>query len=363
MSEGIVLRIALRKLLIGTAILVAVPVLVELGFRALESPLGVDREALRYTRAFVCAGDTGWYEPHPYCVFTKRINAFGFNDVEWEPARTEGLARILCMGGSTTEGGNAQGRTGAYPYLLEQTLERRCGRDFEVLNAGMSYWTSAELLTAWFLLLQDLRPDVLVLSSGINDCEPRAWPGFRADYRHFRHPLRTPDFGTLQRFLTRWSDLFAWVQRKANLIEIVELTRFPLVGSSEFQRTGKLDPATARSFRRNIESIGDSAQAHGARILLMTEPLQPPSAESRHEHGHYFAGVAEHNEILRELAREKGWLLADAARMDELDEERRRALFLTLAHVTPEGNQMKADYIVEALARDWPAQLGDCAGR
>jgi len=352
-----------KKLLVLLGGSIFAPLLLELGFRMLESTLGVDEKGLESTRALICDGNLGKYAPHPYTSFVRTNNSFGFIDPEWKVERTSGVPRILCMGGSTTEGGNSRGRVGAYPYLLEQGLEKRCGRDFEVFNAGMSFWTSAELLVAWFLILQDLQPDVLVIHSGINDCAPRVWPGYRPDYRHYRRSLCPPCFSPQRRFLTRWSDLYAWLQLSSNTVDIAELASYPLRGPTEFARTGKLDPATAHSFRRNIESICDSAQAHGVRVLLMTVPLQPETEETLRTSGHYFAGVAEHNVILRELAREKGWLLADAARIDELDRERRTSLFVSIAHVTPEGNQMKADYILGALAEDWPPQLGSYPGR
>src|SRR5262245_12728648 len=160
-----------KKLLVGLGTLLFTPILLELGFRALESPLEVDQQRLQNARAFVCDGDLGWFREHPYFVFCKHVNAFGFNDVEWKWEHTPGVPRILCMRGSPTEGGNPAGRVGSYPFFLEQGLEQRYGRNFEVYNAGISYWTSAELLTAWFLLLQDLRPDLLVINSGVNDCE------------------------------------------------------------------------------------------------------------------------------------------------------------------------------------------------
>lgn len=352
-----------KKLFVGLGSLLLAPIVLELGFRALESPLGIDKQRLAHMRGYVCDGDLGWYQPHPYCVFTKKVNSYGFNDVEWNVERTPGVPRIVCIGGSTTEGGNSSGRTGAFPYMVEQALEKRCGHDFEVLNAGMSYWNSAELLTSWFLLLQDFHPDLLVIEAGINDCEPRAWPGFLPDYRHFRRPLRTPSFSLERVLLTRWSDLFTWVQSRANVVDIAEVTRFPLTGPTEYQRTGEMDLSTARSFRRNIEAIGENATAHGVRVMLMTCPLQPPTEETLRQAGHYFVGVPQHNEILRELAGEHGWMLADAAKIDELDHDRRASLFVSIAHVIPEGNQLKAGYILGALANDWPPELGDCAGR
>jgi hypothetical protein len=91
-------------------------------------------------------------------------------------ARTSGVPRVACLGGSTTEGGNPQGRGGSYPPLLEVALEERTGRDFEVLNAGISSWTTNEMLVAWFLTIQDFQPDLVVL----HEASAGAVPGGRA---------------------------------------------------------------------------------------------------------------------------------------------------------------------------------------
>jgi len=64
-----------------------------------------------------------------------------------------------------------------------------------------------------------------------------------------------------------------------------------------------------------------------------------------------------------QLARDHGWMLADAARIDELDQDRCMRLFISIAQLIPEGNQLKADHVVDALAKDWPPALGECTGR
>jgi len=73
----------------------------------------------------------------------------------------------------------------------------------------------------------------------------------------------------------------------------------------------------------------------------------------------YRAGITQHNEILRELAAEKGWLLADAAQFDTQDLDLRMSVFRDLVHLLPPGNQAKAAVVRNALLANWPSELGE----
>jgi hypothetical protein len=99
-------------------------------------------------------------------------------------------------------------------------------------------------------------------------------------------------------------------------------------------------------------SIGSSAVAAGGSMLLATLPVQPwsegtPRFESSRN------GIAEQNEVFRQLAREQGWMLADLERQTESHPEFAKAHFLDLVHVDPEGNLQKAQAIAEVLVREW----------
>src|SRR5262249_30655228 len=154
------------KLWISLAILVLPPAAGELWARLSIDP--AERATLERFRAYLRTGAVSQFAPRAYTNYQYRpgaqgINSFGFSDVEWKRERTPGVPRLVCLGSATTESGNGEGRIGSYPRQLELELERRTGRNFEVFNAGIASWTSAEELVSWFLALQDLRPDVLVL--------------------------------------------------------------------------------------------------------------------------------------------------------------------------------------------------------
>ncbi len=325
----------------------------ELGFRAL-APKGT-RAGLERFRNYLLTGVMRGFEARAYTNFQRRSpnsNSFGFLDHPWTRARTAGVPRIVCLGGSTTESGNELSSDGAYPRLLERTLEQRTGRDVEVLNAGISGWTSAEMLVAWFLILQDFAPDVVVLHEGVNDVLPRFLADFQPDYSHWRRPIQTQATRGLERWLVRWSSLYVYLRfRGGGAPDILEASTDSSGPKEPLVAEGKLPHETSLVFRRNIASLARAGQADGRQVVLMTLPTSP-SAEVA-ESWRY--GIEENNQHLRELCAEHGFLLVDAAQAfrahAELDEQ-----FLDLVHLQVAGNQFKAELVAAALS-DWLAGL------
>jgi lysophospholipase L1-like esterase len=349
-------------------LLVALALLVELAYRLLAGPLGVDRARIADYRHYLLAGALRNYESRAYTVFQRprgqeSWNSLGFSDREWSTQKIPGVPRILCLGGSTTESGNSDALQGSYPYLLERALENSTGRDFEVLNAGISGWTSAEMLVSWFLTLQDFAPDLLVIHEGVNDLHPRFRADFRSDYAHWRTPMRCRSSGLLERFLASWSELYLGLRlARADVPDILDVTSTPEGKFDPLVKEKRLDPATAGAFRRNIASIAASARGIGAEVALMTMPLDPGPRTPNLPLWQY--GVREHDQHLRKLAAAHGYLLVDAAeafaQRPQLDRE-----FLDLVHLTPRGNQAKALLLVQVLLERWvptlPAQSAESA--
>jgi hypothetical protein len=320
----------------------------EFAYRRLSPMDAGERAALENLRSLV-DGKPGRYEPRAYTSYglTPRrgnTNTLGFHGPEWTLEPAPGVTRIMCLGGSTTEGGNAEGTVGSYPHLLEEGLERRFGRDFEVMNCGVSGWTSAETMVTWFLLLQDYNPDFVIVHHVVNDAMPRDAPGFRADYGHWRTAFRPPHFNPAERLLIHASDFYAR-RRLRDAPDTIELSTRRLPGKSAFEEHGMLPAESALPYRRNLLSLGRSVEAHGARFCLMTMPAKPPlQAKSM------YYGLVEHNRIMRELARENGWILIDAAeRLPGYPGYSAEAFFLDIVHMTSQGNRAKATLAGAAL--------------
>jgi lysophospholipase L1-like esterase len=343
--------------LAAVAALAVAGVLAEFAYRAVR-PL--DRGEAQQLESFRLAvrGEDAVYRALPHTSYglnpaVDTVNDAGFRGPEWTVARTPGVPRILCLGASTTEGGNGAGYEGSYPRMLELALEEELGGDVEVLNAGVSGWTSAESLVAWFLTLQDYRPDVVVIHHAVNDVMPRNTPGFVPNYTHWRTPLRPPDYNVLQRLLVRYSNLYARRCMQRGDGALIALCAVPDVGPFPFRENDGSFPAeTAEPFARNVRSIGRSAESQGAAVCLMTMPCRPPGGTN--DFASFRVGMEEHNQILRRLCQENGWLLADAAssfpQSPDLDSEEP---FLDLVHLRPVGNDAKAKLVAAALLAGW----------
>jgi hypothetical protein len=108
-----------------------------------------------------------------------QTNGQGFRDTrEYDYAKRPGVLRVIALGDSHTQGFECrQERT--YSEVLERTLER-AGVEAEVMNTGVSGFSTAEELA--FLEAEGVRyqPDVIVLGFFANDLEDNLKAGLYA---------------------------------------------------------------------------------------------------------------------------------------------------------------------------------------
>ncbi len=128
-------------------------------FRLPEPPLGPEISSeipsVRYKRNWRPQGLFSTYNNH------------GFRDDDVVLPKPEGLYRIVCIGGSTTEEGNSNEQT--YPNIMERKLQERFGKQrVEVINCGISGITSYNERRRMEDYLA-LDPDLIVYYNGIND--------------------------------------------------------------------------------------------------------------------------------------------------------------------------------------------------
>ncbi len=327
-------------LLIGTA---------ELMIRIWPSLLGTTAEQLESARLTVVRGESPAFGPSPHTVFRlrpgARNNSQGFVGREFEVAKPEGVLRIACLGGSTTQGGNPQGPRASYPFYLERLLQAQ-GQAVEVYNYGVSNWTTAETLVNYVLNVQDTQPDIVIVHHAINDVSPRIFPGFRSDYAHYRVPYHRLEIPWLERALLRVSDLYLALRLPEYTgLDITAHTVAP-VGPGGYQGGDRPPAGTEVTFRRNLETIGLHVTLHGGRFVLMTMPTDPDQSE---RWPNFANGVLEHNEIMRELCREHGFGLIDMAAQAAEHPDIAARHFRDIVHVTPKGNEAKAKLAAKTL--------------
>jgi lysophospholipase L1-like esterase len=109
------------------------------------------------------------------------------SDYHFESPRDTNSIRVLCLGGSTT--------IYEYPIFLQQYFnDKKTKKKYEVLNAGMSWYTSKHSLINYAAYCRKFEPDVVVVMHAINDLyrsfsPPRFSIGkYESDYSHFYGP-------------------------------------------------------------------------------------------------------------------------------------------------------------------------------
>lgn len=139
--------------------------------------------------------------------------------------------RVACIGDSVTKGYGLKDSTTSYPYLLQQML----GAEYEVRNFGYSGATLLRKGHNPYVKTQAYQeaiafvPDIIIISLGLNDTDPRNWPNysneFTGDYSDLIHDFKkvnpavevyictlTPIFSGHPRFLSGTRDWFDEIQ-------------------------------------------------------------------------------------------------------------------------------------------------------
>ena len=191
-----------------------------------------------------------------------------------------GNRRVLCLGDSNTYGLYLEDRAKAYPQQLELLWNTVMPTNrIEVLNLGYPGTNSSRLRRDLPHMLEVLRPDVVVVLVGANDC----WTA--------PVPIGEPQglVTRLGRFVQRHSRLYqlAYMLGRASSANGVEIRneradknggsgtiRF---GAAEFSMGFEKGPYRAdfgADLERNLAAIVELTQGVGAQLVLLTYPSE-----------------------------------------------------------------------------------------
>lgn len=333
----------------------------EFGYRALSGlallPDGwtLSSRRLESFREHVDSGVRGMFTPKAfvgYALQGEGSNAEGFSDKDWSTARTQGVIRVVCLGGSTTQDGRKVERSNTYASYLSRMLSRRLEAEVEVLNFGVNGWTSAESLVNYALVVSHYQPDVVVFHHAVNDVWPRLYPDYRADYSHYRVPWEDAELSAWDKRLIGWSDLWAAIRiQDQDLVGIRERVIRREAGQA-IAADEELTPETLVGYDGNLRRLCRLVLADGGTPVLMTMPFNPEAGGLDSKWLEVLgAGTAVHNQLMREVAMEEGALLADASLEFSSDPGEHAELFADYVHLKPAGNRVKALLIADALQR------------
>jgi hypothetical protein len=266
-------------------------------------------------------------------------NRFGFQGRELGYVSPQGVQRVACLGGSTTETG--------YPAMLEDWLNAHAprGARYEALNFGLGGWTSAHSLVNYTLNVVDFEPSVVVIHHAWNEhIALNMGCRLRGDYAHLlTQPVQAQA---------------ASVERLPGVSVIYRLLRHrntehgPPAGGPPDMVLGSAWPPQGCEqidylwpFRRNLETLVLLARARDQRVVLTTMPHASQVGGGGGLGEHFTAANAMIRDVHASLD-DPDVLLVDLAAQLPSDAA---GWFMDQAHMSDRGRAWKAELIGQAL--------------
>lgn len=305
--------------------------------------------------------------PHPFLQYVPspnyrdsfgvQHNQQGYRGKATTPERRPGVARVLCLGGSTTYGWTVDKPEESYPARMEELLRQRKPADVvdvEVINGGLPLGTSAESLTHYQFKYHYYHPDVIVLEAGGNDALGYELPNYQPDYGHWRNAMRAVQ--PLPRY-SRWL-----MHSRAVALVTIALFRRDEVDSQQIIRhagnalpgvwyegpgsTGPNSPSTEipdqyLAYRHNVSVAVDLMKLDGCRVILLAFRPNPAMPYP----GIVQDGFARHETTMESLSKEK-----DVPFLRFPAEVISKENWTDNAHLNAAGELEKARYVVDQVA-------------
>ncbi len=228
-----------------------------------------------------------------------RISSAGFRDREYSMDKPKEVFRILCLGDSSTFG-LVNEVTDLYHERLEERLNSSpsIGRRYEIINAGVTGYTSAQCLNMYRYKGRRYRPDLVTLYVGINDPSTRI---HLSDRQIMRDDVPVFAKKISYMLLTRFHFYRLFRKSVASVVS--------LGGPDERETVHRV---SKEEFRSNILELNRLCKEDGSALVLISPPLLK---EEAHESGGNT--VIEYRRELESVAEKYGMYLLTIQEMTE----------------------------------------------
>jgi lysophospholipase L1-like esterase len=278
------------------------------------------------------------------------INSLGFRGPGIPREKPPGTIRVAFLGGSTTFCAEVSGNEAAWPHLVWQRLQAEFpGASFDYVNAGVPGYGLDAILRNLRERVAPLAPDVIVIYEATNDLSGNSFVLAREQGVIGQRPDKE------RSWLSRYSLLVYLVEVNLNVAQNQEAAKTAT-------RKLALDlPRLEAPFRAELGELVAAAQAVAPVVAVATFATQfrpgQPEAQQLAAAGtslYYMpymsmegllAGFAAYNGVIREVARERGALLVEAADAVPGD----AAHFRDAVHFTDRGSAAMARAVGDAL--------------
>lgn len=256
-----------------------------------------------------------------------------FRGPEVAVEKPAGTLRVICFGDSNTDG-PLEG--GAWPEGLGALLAGDAAHPVEVMNAGVTGYSSHQGAARVAREVPVYRPDVVLLSFGWND----AASAIGGDDAAFATAARLRDVSptrvALRRALFRYDAVLVAARLMARPSAV------PAAGVATAAPRVSVD-----DYARNLRAMARTAGEIGARVVILTRPHRDAPAALASMDG-WRRHVPEYNARARRMAAELGVTLVDAQRHFEGHGE----AFADEAHLTRAGHDELARLVRDTLRRE-----------
>ena len=188
-----------------------------------------------------------------------RINNFGFRGKDFQLEKKPGTYRIICLGDSVTFGWSVADEE-TYPAQLEKILQEKYpDRDIEVLNLGVTGYTSFQGKKLFLTFAEKLKPDLVIFGFGQND----RLPALKSDQELF--------------------ETKAWRKNKLDLFlshsQVYKILKAGVIYLQRRQEGLSLDPKTylprlkrkvsQEEYQDNFKRIKEECDQLGCKLILL----------------------------------------------------------------------------------------------
>jgi hypothetical protein len=299
---------------------------------------------------------------HPYMLYAnspnyhidgfQQHNSLGYRSDEFNPEKDPNTIRILALGGSTTYGYLNPNPKTTWPALLQTMLQAHTSKKVEVINGGLKYGTSAELLSSYVFRHRFIKPDIIIFHEGGNDAIPVLFPDYNPEYTHFRGHgsgawLRGGEKNLLHSnvfkvFYSLWLNSYETIY-KAQPFSLDEVDR------KEAEKRVD-DNRNFSGFTRNVDFLMRLAEMDSVQVVLFGFVHAREKYLSRNREDMVglektlVRSIEKNKDIMEALARQHGALYIEVDQSLFKDE-----WFHDHCHLVPEGDAVKAKFVFEHM--------------
>lgn len=205
--------------------------------------------------------------------------------------------RIITLGGSSMQGIGATSNSSTVSAVLERTLNDQAsviGQSFQVINAGVGGYSSAQELTYFALDLLQYEPDMLIVWNGNNDAsivtsdwrEVGGWTPNRSAYQAYLEqqiPKLVTPRGAFENFLHSLrikSELFQHISDPNNYysIRLLQNTNKRFTHASQQIQDNEIEeyrysPEAVELYEQNVKAMIGICWANEIRCVVLLQPV------------------------------------------------------------------------------------------